>query len=180
MLPLACAWWITVPQGATGTGSGTARLVRQPNGGRSPLPDAFYQEVEKLPAGERVERRQRLVQEVRVGATGQHQGEMHLRLLTDREARCWSVLRDLQVGQPAEGEGAVEGGTQSPGEVQMVADRELAIQGRNLRDVADPGEDVATAPEWIEAVDRDPPLRRAFEAQPSLHQSGLARAIGAH
>ena len=139
--------------------------------------DLVDQDVEELAPRERVEARQRLVEDEDRGVGPERQRQHHLRLLPAGQRPGVLVERDVELVEPALGERSVEAAAQHAGELDVVRDREPAVQRRPLRDVAEPIERRRPIPERVDAEDGHGAGARALEPDPGLHQGGLAGPV---
>ena len=148
------------------------------SGGRAIGPDRVDEHVEELAAGERIEARQRLVEEEHRRPRPERERQPDLRLLAPGQlvgAGCRAGCRGRRVAAGRSTGRSRAGGDR---ERDVVRHAELAVERRGLRHVADPEERRPAVPPRVDAVDRRPTLRRAFEADPRLEQRRLAGSVG--
>ena len=151
--------------------------VRRQERGRAVGADRVDQDVQELATRQRVEAGQRLVEEEDRRPHPQRERQPDLRLLSPGQLVGARGERDVEVVEPAAGDGRIEARTEGRRHRHVLVDGQLAVERRRLRDVADPLDRAAAVAPRVDAVDGQVALGRSLEADPRLEQGGLAGAV---
>ncbi len=134
------------------------------------------QHAEEVPPGQRVERRDRLVEQQQPGLLGQDQGQRHLNPLAAGQLAHRPVQRNLQPGQPLAHQRAVPARVQVRAGLDVVLGGQPPVQRDLLAQVADVGQERRILARGA-TVHRGPARGRPGQPGEQTQQRGLARSV---
>ena len=142
------------------------------------LGDRLHQALQELPAGQRVEAGDRLVEDEELGPLGHRQGEGELGPLPAGQ-RPGPLLRvQGELPNPLPRQVVVPAGVEPCAEAEMSGDRQPGVDGSALGDEADPGQ-LRRPGRGALPEDGDRAAGRREQPGGQAQQGGLARAVGA-
>jgi hypothetical protein len=133
--------------------------------------------LQEVAPGERVERRDRLVEHEQLRPLREREAERHLRLLAAGERAGLAVERQAEPREPLAREPVVPARVELRAHAQQVADREAAVQRMVLRDEADAREQVGVVALRRAAEHLDAARRRLGQTDREVEERRLAGAV---
>ena len=140
------------------------------------LGDGLHQALQELPPGQRVQARDRLVEQQQLGPLGDRQGEGELGSLAAGQRPGPLPRVEAELPDPALGQLAVPARVEPLAHAQMAGDGKPGVDRRVLGDEADRAQLRRGA--GAAAEDRDRARGRREQPGRQLQQGGLARAVG--
>jgi hypothetical protein len=131
---------------------------------------------DELVPGQRIQARDRLVEQQQPGTLGQREGERHLGALSAGELADRAVGRDVEVGEPLVREPGVPALVELAAELDQLGRAEIAVERGVLGDEADIGQRRASGAR-VAAEDAHLALVRPQQADGQVQQVGLARPV---
>ena len=146
-------------------------------GGRTFRADRIQQDLDELASGERVQVRERLVQQQHLGPRPEGHRKPQLRRLTAGERVGPLVERNAELFEAPPGVACVEARMQAARHRQVVLDAQATIDRGRLRHVPDPPQSLAAVLPRVHSVDLDSAGVRPLEGHADADERRLARPV---